>query len=81
MHHSTQSLLLWAMNSFLENYSANALARAEARHAANGHDMAASFVFDHDAKRYVVSVMRHVVATFRKISDVREFSMMHNRVY
>lgn len=63
----------------LQEYCQQAIERAEARHAANGHDMFASFVWN--GRRYVVSVMQHIVAECRTVREVRTFCMMHNRVF
>lgn len=63
----------------IQEYSRQAIERAEARHAANGHDMLACF--HHNGSAWVVYVMRQVVLVTKSMHKVETFCAMHNRVF
>lgn len=64
----------------LEQYAASALAAYNRRHeiADDLQYNSAGFHFDRTAKRFVVTVRDMVVGEFKSITDVSDFSMMHN---
>jgi len=61
-------------------YGQDAVARANERHEKADSILfnAAGFTFNHETKKYEVTVRGLIVATFKKVSEVETFSMMHN---
>ena len=62
----------------LAAYSAKALTAYHARHVDDTLACAACFFWNAQIRRFEVSVLGHVVATFRTAREVEAFSAMHN---
>ncbi len=62
----------------LESYIAKVQADADARHAAADSILFNSAGFYFDGSRYVIEVRGMIVANFKKVSEVKAFSWMHN---